>query len=100
MSEIALKHAFDRARRVSRLDVAIDLAAEPGCGTKSTADINVIALNLLFAFVHLAGEQSDVADVMLCTRMMAAGEMDVHRTIELHARIAPLCNFLSVAFGV
>src|SRR6478736_8642538 len=100
MSEIALEHAFNLARYIGRLDVAIDLTTEPGCGTESTADIQVIALNLLFAFAYLAGEQPDVADVMLCTRMMTAGEMDVHWAIELHARVAPLRNFLGVAFSV
>ena len=47
MREIALEHALDRARRVLRLDVAIDLAAEGSVRTEAAADIDVIALDLL-----------------------------------------------------
>src|SRR6266851_5089502 len=108
VGEIAFEHALDRARRVLRLDVAVYFAAKRSVGPEASSDINVIALNRLLilslilslALLHLAGEQSDIADVVLRARMVAAGEVDVDRTVELDARLTPLCDVLGVALGI
>ncbi len=64
MREIGLEHALDRARRVLRLDVAIELAAERRLRAEAAADQHVIALDRIGVLVHLhlAGEQADLAD--------------------------------------
>ena len=100
MGEIAFEHAFDDARRILCLHVAIDLAAEGRVRTETAADVHVIAFDLLLAILDLAGKQTDVADVVLRTGMMAAGKMDVHRSIERDARLAPLRDVLGVTLGV
>ncbi len=100
MGEIAFEHAFDDARRVLRLHVAINLAAERRVRAEAAADIDVIAFDLLLAILDLAGKQPDVADVVLRTGMMAAGKMDVDRSVERDARLAPLRDVLGVTLGV
>ena len=102
MREIALQHALDGARRILGLDVAIDLAAERGVRPETAADIDVIALDRIgvLADLDLAGEQADIADVMLRAGMMAAGEMDIDRPVEIDARLAPLRDLLGVPLGI
>ena len=86
----------------SRLDVAIEFAAERGIGAEAAADQDVIALDrvALLGLLHLAGEQPDFADEMLRAGMMAAGEMDVDRPVERNPRLAPARDLLGVALGV
>ena len=100
MGEIAFEHAFDDARRILCLHVTINLAAEGRVRTETAADVHVIAFDLLLAIFDLAGKQSDVADVVLRTGMMAAGKMDVDRSVERDARLAPLRDVLGVTLGV
>ena len=89
--QIGLEHALDGPRRVLRLDVAVDLARQRGVRPEAAADQDVIALDgvAVLGGRHLAGDQADVADVMLRAGMMAAGEMDVDRAVELDTRLAP-----------
>ena len=49
---------------------------------------------------HLAGEQADVADVVLGAGMVAAGQVDVDRLVERDARLAGARDLLGVALGV
>ena len=100
--EIDLQHALDGLRRVVRLHVAIELAGERRVRAEAAADQDVIALDgvAVLRGLHLAGEQADVADVMLRAGMMAAGEMDVDRPVELDTRLAPARDLLGVALGV
>src|SRR5689334_18523331 len=88
--EIAFEHALDRAGRILCLDIAVNFAAKRGVRSEAATDVNVITLDLLVTFLDLASEQADVADVVLCARMMTTGEMNVHRPIEIDARFAPL----------
>src|SRR5260370_5645827 len=64
--------------------------------------MNVIALDrvALLGGLHLAGEQPDVADVMLRTGVMASGEMNVDRHIERNAVLAPARDVLGMPLGV
>ena len=86
----------------SRLDVAIELAAERGVRPEAAADQDVIALDRVAVLgdLHLAGEQADLADIVLRAGVMAAGEMDVDRRVERDARLAPARDLLGVALGV
>ena len=90
------------ARRVLGLHVAIELAGKRRVRAEAAADQDVIALDgvAVLGGLHLAGEQADIADVVLRAGMMAAGEMDVHRAVELDARLAPARDLLGVALGV
>ena len=90
------------ARRILGLDVAIDFRRDRRVRAEAAADMDVIALDgvAVLGGRHLAGDQSDVADVVLRAGMMAAGEMDVHRPVERKAALAPARDRLGVAFGV
>ena len=89
-------------RRVVGLDVAKQLARQRRVRAEAAADQDVIALDgvAVLRDRHLAGDQADVADVVLRAGMMAAGEMDVHRRVELDARLAPARDLLGMALGV
>ena len=100
MGEIAFQHAFDDARRILCLHVTIDFAAERRVRAEAAADIDVIAFDLLFAILDLAGKQPDVADVVLRAGMMAARQVDVDRSVERDARLAPPGDLLGMALGV
>jgi hypothetical protein len=62
----------------------------------------VIALDGVAVVVdrHLAGEEPDVADVVLGAGMVAAGEVDVHGTVELDACFAPARDLFGMPFGI
>src|SRR5262249_51181167 len=49
---------------------------------------------------HLGGDQADIADVMLRAGMMAAGEMDIERRVDLDAALAPVADFGGMTLGV
>ena len=91
MSEISFENALYGGGRVFGLHVVEYLAAERGVAAETAADMHVIALDRIAVVGdrHAAGDQTDVADVMLCAGMMAAGEMDIDRPVELVARLAP-----------
>src|SRR5689334_7399664 len=102
MGEIGLEQLLDRFRRILRLDVAIDLLADIGVRAEAAAGVEMIALHrLLIACArHLGGKQADVADVMLRAGMVAAGEMDVERRVDLDARLAPVADRSRMTLGV
>src|SRR5438045_4673318 len=54
----------------------------------------------ILADIDLCGNQADVADVMLRTGVVAAGEMDVERRIDLDPRLAPVANPGRMQLGV
>src|ERR1700674_5860654 len=100
--DIAFEHAFDGLRGIFRFDVAINLTAKHGVGTEATADQNMITFDCvaLVGRLHLAGEQSNFANVMLSTRMMTARQMNIDRRVELHPRFAPARDLVRVSLGV
>src|SRR5262249_59994331 len=85
--EVAAQHALDRRRNVLGLHVAIDVARERGVDAENAADQAVIALDgvALLRDLHLAGEEPDVADIVLGAGVVTAGEMDVDRPVEFDA---------------
>src|SRR5437868_13445525 len=48
----------------------------------------------------LCGDQANVADKMLRAGMMATGEMDVERCVDLDASLAPVADFRRVTLGI
>src|SRR5712672_4781407 len=102
VGEIAPQHAGDGLRGYLGLYVAIDLAPERRIGPEAAAHQDVIALDgvALVRGRHPRPDQPDVADIVLGAGVMASGEMDVHRTVEREARLAPIRDFLGVALGV
>src|SRR5688572_11505771 len=89
ISEIGLEHPLDGPWRVGRLHVTEELAAERRIRTEAAADMDMIALDRIgiLADLDLAGDQPDVADVVLRAGMMASGEMDVDRRLQCDARL-------------
>src|SRR5215467_4492032 len=98
--EITLEHALDKARRVPRLHITVDRAAQGGMRPETAADVNVIALDLLLTLFDLASQQAYVANVVMRARMMASREMNIHGTIEHNARFTPLRDILGMTLGV
>src|SRR5262249_52438756 len=83
-------------------DVGVDLRRNRRGRAESSADVNVVALDRVAVFggLHFAGEQADVADVMLRAGVMASGEMDVDGAVEGDAAFAPARDLLGVPLGV
>ena len=79
-----------------------DLARQSDVHAGAAANQHVVALDRVAVVVdrHLAGDQADVADIVLRAGMMAAGEMDVHGRVELDARFAPARDLLGMPLGV
>src|SRR5450631_864078 len=102
MSQITFEHALDGARRVLRVDVAINLVAERSVRPEAAADIYVISLDRIgiLTDTDFASEQPDITDVMLRAGMMTTGEVNIDGPIEFDARLAPLCDVFGVTFGV
>src|SRR6516165_4692106 len=100
--EISLEHALDGLRRILGFDVVVDLGRDRRVWAETAADVNVVALDRVAVFggLHFAGQQSDVADVMLRAGVMASGEMDVDRAVERDAAFAPARDLLGMPLGV
>src|ERR1700681_1036687 len=49
---------------------------------------------------HLRADQPDIADVMLRAGMVAAGEMNIERSVDVDPRLAPVADRSGMAFGV
>ena len=60
----------------------------------------MVSLHRLATDLHLGAEQADVAHVVLGAGVRAAGEVDVHRLVERHARVEPAHELDGVALGV
>ena len=102
MGEIAFEQALDRAPAHPPPSRRGRSRARGPPRAEAAADMDVIALDGV-AIVRgrdLAGDQADVADIVLRAGMMAAGEMDVDRAVELDARLAPARDLLGMALGV
>src|SRR5215470_7184692 len=100
--EIGLEHALDDLRRILGFDVVVELRRNRRVSAESAADVNVVALDRVAVFggLYFAGEQADIADVMLRAGMMASGEMDVDGAIERDAAFTPARDLLGVPLGV
>ena len=102
MREIGLQQSFDRLRRVFRLEVVIDLLPDIGIRSKAAAGEQMIALDGIdiLADIHLRRDQPDIADVVLRAGMMAAGDVDIERRVDIDARLAPVADLGGMALGV
>src|SRR6516225_1877391 len=92
--QIGLEQFLNRLRRVLRLEVAVDLLSDIGIGPESAAGEQVIALDRVIALAdwYFGRDQADVADVVLGAGVMAAGEVNVQRCVDLDAPIAPVAD--------
>src|SRR6516165_2576112 len=102
MGEIGFQEPLDSLRRVLSLQIAIDLLPDIGVRTEPAAREQMITLNRIVTLAHgdLGRDQADIADVMLRAGMMAAGQMDVERGIDIDARLAPVADLRGVELGV
>ena len=102
MGEIGLQQPLDRLRRVLGLEVVIDLLPDIGVRAEAAAGEQMIALDrvVVLADRHLRRDQADIADVMLRAGMVAAGEMDVERRVDVDARLAPVADLGRMALGI
>src|SRR3954468_9561287 len=102
MREIGLEQLLNGFRRIFGLEVAINFLTQLGVRPKAAAGKQMIYLDAVAALPggHLRRDQADVADKMLRAGVMAAGEMDVERRIDLDARLAPFADRGGVALGV
>src|SRR3954463_6023908 len=102
MREIGLQQSLDRLRRVFRLEVVIDLLPDIGVRTKAATGEQMITLDRIdiLADIHLRGDQADIADVVLRAGVMAAGDVDVERRLDVDARLAPVADLGGMKLGV
>src|SRR5262245_6789878 len=93
MREIGLKQALDEGRRVLGLHVLLQGRADGSVSPEVPADGDVVSLHgvSVVADGDPRTEETDVADVVLGARVMAARQMDVDRLVETD-RIAALRN--------
>src|SRR5262249_13791184 len=96
------QHPLDGRGDMFGLDVAMDLAREAGVDAATAADQYGVTLDgvALVRARHLAGDETDVADIVLGAGVVAAGEVDVDRPVERNARLAPRRDLLGVPLGV
>ena len=102
MGEPGAEQLLQHRRQLVESDIAGILARHRLLGGRggAAADIDVIALDALLAPRDLAGQQADVADIVLGARMMAAGEMDVDRQVDRDARLEIVGEPQRMALGV
>src|ERR1039458_10026457 len=74
--QIGLEDALDRLRRIVRLDVAIELAAERSIRAEAAADQQVIALDRIavLGLLYLASEQPDLTQKNIRKAMIRSEE--------------------------
>src|SRR5260370_18314365 len=101
MGAIGLQKLLDRLRRVLSLEVVIDLLPDIGVGPEAAAREQVVALDRVVALAdrHLGRDQTDIADVVLRAGVMAAGQMDVERRLDIDPRLAPIAACCALAPG-
>src|SRR6202012_1433274 len=102
MRQIGFQQLLDGLRRVLRLEVVVDLLPDIGVRAKAAAREQMIALDrvVLLADGYLGGDQTDIADVMLRTGMVAAGDMDVEWRVDFYPRLTPVADLGGVALGI
>ena len=102
MGEIGLEQTFDPRWCVLRFHLAQNLAANRARGAKAASGHNVIAVHRIAFLIdaNARRDKPDVADIMLSTGMVAAGEMDIDRLIEFYARLTPLSDVFGVSLCV
>ena len=102
MPEIGLEQPLDTGRNVLGGHVGIEQCRDSGVGAKSSADMQVIPLDLITVVVdrHLGTNQPDVADIVLGAGIVAASQVDVDRLVERYARLTVLSDRRGVALGV
>ena len=66
----------------------------------ASTDVDVIAFDHFVPLLHLAGEQADIADIVLRTTMMAPRKMDIEGLVEFNLRFEIPGNFQSMPFRV
>ena len=94
------QHRLQNLRKGGRGDAGEDLSAHSLIFPEAAADKNVITIHALAADLRVRGETADVTQVMLCARVRAAGDVDVHWLIQLNALFQILCQFERVPLGV
>ena len=62
--------------------------------------MNMVAFDHVFTAFDLAAEQTNVADVMLCTAVMTASQMNIDGLVQLELTFQRLRNLQSVSLRV
>src|SRR6476620_8234722 len=102
MREVGFQQPLDGLRSILGLEIVINLLPDIGVRTKAAAGEPMITLDglAILADIHLRGDQSDIADVMLRAGMMTAGDVDVEWRIHNDARLAPVADLGCMKFCV
>ena len=78
MREKSAQHRFDAPRRLVGRDRTVDFATQLGLDPAAASDQDMVALDLLlFAFLDLCREETDVADIVLGAGIRTTGQVDV-----------------------
>src|SRR5260221_10055763 len=93
MREIRLQQPLDGLRRILRLEVVIDFLPYIRMGTEAAAREQMVALDgVLLANRDFCGNQPDIADVVLRAGMVAAGDVNIDRRLDIDSRLAPVAD--------
>src|SRR5262249_12277690 len=100
--EVGPEHCVGRLPRIPGFDRPAGLPRDRSVWAETATDVNMVALDrvAIFGGLHFAGQQSDVADIMLRAGVMASGEMDVDRAVERDTAFAPARDLLGMPLGV
>ena len=103
VARVGLQDTQHSLRAVLDFDVAGELPRDGGIWTKAAANVNVKTIDRVFAiwrYRYFAGDETNVANVVLGTGMVAAGQVNVDRAIERNARLNISRDGLGCAFGI
>ena len=87
VAQVAAEHFLDERGQALEGDAGEDLPAHGLVCAKAAADENVVAVLALARDFRLRAEQADVAHVVLRAGVRAAGDVDVHRPVEMDALV-------------
>src|SRR3954471_2836132 len=100
--QIGPQQRLDAGGTILRSNALPQLAADPGVLGEPAADDDVVALDRVAAVADrdLGADQADVADVVLGAGMMAAGQVDVDRHVEIEPRLDVRGDHQRMTLGV
>ena len=93
---------LDHFGRVAGSNIGLQQSPYGALCAKAATHMQMITFDLIALIVHgdLGADEPDVADIVLCAGMVAAGEVDVDREVYAQARIHVISDAQCVALGV
>ena len=102
MRHVGPQKTLDGLWHVLHFDIVEEIACHRRVGAVATADQNMKTFDgiAVVGDRHAAGDQPDVANVVLRAGVMAAGQVNIDRTVERHAGLAPAGDVFCMALCI